>query len=123
MGYEVKLYAGRVTTQGRDGLGHWLQIWSMFDLCTPGYDSETYKLSADHSIGVPIYFYGTDGNTEITSDCYDKRLKAIPLDDALKALETDSGSDSYRRFKIAVDVLRSLKEHSGESLSVVLYGH
>jgi hypothetical protein len=125
MGYEVKLYVGRVSpNMTRDEQRRWFNTWAMVDVCKPGYDSETYKLSANHDIGQPIYIYGADGNTEIAEDCYGKQLKAFPLDDALAALETDNGSTRYRRFQIAVDLLRSVKANAGdESLSVFLYGY
>lgn len=125
MGYEVRMYVGRVSQNlTRDEQRRWFNTWAMIDVCNPGYDSETYKLSADRDIGDPIYIYGTDGNTEIVEDCYGKQLKAIPLDEVLAALEADNGSTRYRRFAIAVDLLRSLKQHAGdESLSAFLYGY
>jgi hypothetical protein len=124
MGYEVKVYVGKVAHRVDDDHGRWFQMWAMFELCKPGYDSEISKLCGDPNVGYePVFFYCTDGNTAITVDCYGKRLKAIPIDDALKALETDQGNDGYRRFKIAVDLLKSIKEHAGEQLSVILYGH
>ena len=124
MGYEVRVYVGRVQHSSNETSGRWFQLWAMFELCKPGYDSEIYKLCSDPAIGNErVFFYADDGNTEITVDRYGKRLKAIPFDIVLKALETDQGNDSYRRFKVAVDLLRSIKEHAGEQLSVVLYGH
>lgn len=125
MGYEVKVYVGRVSVSTtRDEQRRWFNTWAMIDICKPGYDSEIYKLSADHDIGEPIYIYGSDGDTEIVEDCYGKRLRAFPLDVALTALETDNGSTRYRRFQIAVDLLRSVKANAGdEQLSVFLFGY
>lgn len=122
MGYEVRIYVGELTKQSHGDSGRWLQVWSMLDLCKPGYQSATYRLSIQ-DIGEPVYIFASDGNTEITKDCYAKRLKAIPLDDVLRAIEEDCANDLYRRFKVAADLLRSIKQHGPEGMSAFLYGH
>jgi hypothetical protein len=124
MGYEVKIFVGQVHVgQQRDKLGSWFQVWGMFDIRKPSYESRICKLALDGDTGAPIYFYGLDGNTEVTHDCYDKRLKAISLQSAYDALVEDSKDDDYRRYRVAADLLRSVLDNSGGQMSVVLYGY
>lgn len=124
MGYEVKLHVGRVADfgSGTEEDGKWFSVSAMVDLHKPGYDSQIGMLcdKGDH-YGTPIYMYGMDGNLKFTKDPYDKRLKAIPVADAIKALEDDyKANKNYRPFKVALSVLKAFND--GNS-SVVLFGY
>lgn len=123
MGYEIKLIIGEVHSHGREEGRAWLQVWAQIDLCKPGYESKICNLPRQESDGVPVYFYGIDGNTEVTKDPYGQECIAVPIQAVLSALETDRANDpKYRRFHWACDLLASIIKGSPEA-SVVLYGH
>ena len=119
MGYEVNMYVGRLFADG--GEEYYLDQIASVDVCSPGYDSGLYRLSNADS-GPYVYFYGTDGNTRYTTDCYDKRLTAINIDTAIDALERDCENDNYVRLHIALHTLLAVKKGYPDAV-IVLYGY
>jgi hypothetical protein len=122
MGYEVKMFAGRVSPRIDDN-GHWLEVVAMFDLCCPGSGTALARLAEASGQGKPVYIYQLDGNTATTEDGTGKRLRAIPANEVIAALDNDMRSDSYWRFKAAVSLLRSLVVSSAVPIHVALYGY
>lgn len=127
MGYEIKLYLGQVSDISFYADKKYFKIYGMVDLCKPGYDSEIIRV--DSEAGDLIYFYGTDGNTEIIEDKYGKSLKAVPASTVFKALKKDWEDSKkeyhaygYRRFYIAVYMLYTFIKSSEEPM-VVIYGY
>lgn len=121
MSYVVELYIGQ-TRMGHTSLKgepNWFQVFGFVTLGGLNHDSTIDKLD----YGIPVYFYEMhEGETEITQDKYGAKLKSIPIDDVLKALETDADRECTK-FKIAIDVLRSFKERFPLPLTVMLYAH
>lgn len=63
-----------------------------------------------------------DGTT--VTDKYGDNLGVIPVDEFLTALEESYKSEEYRRFKWAIDLIKSIKETIGSrELVIVTYGH
>ena len=129
MGYEIKLYLGEVTDL--NGKNKYFSVTGMIDLRKPGYDSKIHTLqnSIDKSkIIEGVYFYGTDGDTQITEDKCGSQLVAIPAKDVLKAVEEDwentkrdwNSNIGYRRFYMAIYLLYSFVK-SFKNPYVILY--
>lgn len=124
MGYEIKIYVGTVHESQSDEGAAWFSIVGMVDICKPGYGSNIYKLQDAANGKPPVFFYGTDGNTQMREDCYGTKLVAYKPADVLAALKKDAKADNYRRFPMAVDFLSSsIKNMKDERLAVVLYGY
>lgn len=119
MGYEIKIFVGQFNNNHPEG---YFSPVAMVDICKPGYESEVYKISKEP--GTPCFFYELDGNTKVTEDRYQKRLGVIDLDSVTKSLRQDSKRDEYRRFKIALDVLESVKSRfKDDEIGCVLFGY
>lgn len=131
MGYEVKIYVveGSMTIKGHADKAHsYVRVLGMVDVAKPGYDSEIYKLSSSKEEENPaVFLYDLNGNEEHTEDRYGKKLRLWPIETALAAIETDSGSDSFDRFKYALALLQSVSKHRDRNdhqrLGVVFYGY
>lgn len=122
MGYDVKMYVGRINEYD-ERTPKWFDVYLMFNLCSVGNPLEDLSYKRDE--GTPIYFYGEDGNHKIAKDLYDRPLVALPLEQMLDALKRTMKGSPYRRYKVALDILRSFQTHWGENeeVSVVLFGH
>lgn len=59
----------------------------------------------------------------ISEDKYGSFLGIIDVDDMIAALEKDYKEEGYRRFKWALDLLKSIKETWSEDLTIITYGH
>lgn len=128
MGYEVKIIVGRLGEKLANERSVYLSELARMDLCKPGYDSAIYALcgrdASKPDQGEPAYIYNDTGNTKIIKDRYGDKLRALPIDDVIAALESDSKHDSYERFKIALDMLRAWRAYYiSRQLHVILYGH
>jgi len=122
----------------RDGKGNyvetgraeaWFQIYAEIDLCKWGYQKDAFNdlVTKSHdekrAKKEVIYFYGTDGNTRITEDCYGAQMFPVPIKDALKALKaSEDKSAPYRRATWAIALLESMVGDP-EELGVMFYGH
>lgn len=123
MGYEIKLYVGSVYRPITKGETTSFMVAAMIDLCCIGNKTALGEVKAD----IPIYFYGEDGNTQITEDMYDKKLHAGKIEDLLKALETDR-KDPYGRFEWAYQMVKAMttvkkNKHCCRPTHFFLYGH
>lgn len=132
MGYELKMFVGIVGYEapvGGEGR-HYFEVVSMFDLSKPGSNSSIYALAirdrvAERLMGEypKIYLFDLDGNKQYTEDCCGEVLRAIPIDEVITELESDSEKDNYWRFDAGLGMLKAMRDESDRELSVVLYGH
>lgn len=124
MGYEVTIHVMQPGHR-RDELGTYGMDIATVELCKPGHKSATCKL-CEKPAPDPMahaYFYGSDGNTVITHDRYEKRLYWTPLADVVDALREDAKNDNYRRFRIALKTMAAVQEEFGDNASCILFGH
>lgn len=133
MGYELKMYVGRVApVMARPTGVAWFQVLGMVELFKVG-DAFICQLPKD---GTPIYMYDLDGNTEYDEDKYGEKLIALDPHAVLEALRQDMATwPDVPVLRAAVAMLGALLESYTESLptllnpqghwgiSVVLYGH
>jgi hypothetical protein len=121
MGYETKLLIGYHTTQPsfKNKNVFWFQEIARIDLHKVGclYEDEVSPL---------VFFYGDDGNTEITKDCYEDKLRAYPVHKVIAGIKLvikEYGSRSKLKL-----VLKMLKEMStwgshDNKVSCILFGY
>jgi hypothetical protein len=126
MGYEVKLIVGEVLSYDPDAVKTLLEICRV-DLCKPGYGSHTgqylhvsRKAATEH-----FQFFADNGNDLISEDAYGEPLPAVDIDGLITAMEADQVEDAYRRFSLALAMLRELRTWDQEPirLKVIQYGH
>ena len=119
MGYEVKMYVGE-HSNARDG---YISVIGMVDLCSPGRRDAVRKIDSETS-AIKGYIYCDDGNTKMDLDRYDKPVRIHLATAMLKALQDANKREKYRRYSIAIAMLKeALKHFPAETLVVVLYGH
>lgn len=70
-------------------------------------------------------FYGGDGDSLICKDGYGSYMNLIPAKKVLEALEKDYIQAKYRRYNMAISLLKSALASFSESeeLFVLLFGH
>lgn len=106
---------------------HWFQEMAMVDLCKLGYQddalnrliADSHKKAKTDPLNVH-YFFGSDGNTQITEDRYGSGMTPVPIADVLAAME--KYADYYRRTRWALALLRSMEEDA-EGLEVLFFGY
>ena len=72
------------------------------------------------------YIYMDDGNTQILEDKYGKPLTEASVEDVLEHLKKAEKIDSYRRYRLAIDIMQSFVDHKedwGGGLAVLHYGY
>lgn len=72
------------------------------------------------------FIYQDDGNTPILEDKYGDELKEAAVDDVVDWLKTTiSGGEDYRRFKMALALLKSFQteQWERENIAVLHYGY
>lgn len=127
MGYELKIYVGRVVAgQSKLSGAAWFQVLGMVELFKVG-DSHISNLPKD---GTPIYMYDLDGNVEYDEDNYGDKLIALDPRKTLDALRRDLARwPDVLVLRAAAAMLQALLDDDGEvmadnwRLGVVLYGH
>lgn len=122
MGYEAKMLVGEVSApfSGDEARGSWFRVIAMLELCKVGSDLHLAGAVSNR----PVFFYGIDGNTEVTEDDYGKRLTALEVQEVLRDLQNANAKEPYRRFQMAIELLESITDKfPTDRLGVVLYGH
>ena len=66
------------------------------------------------------YIYADDGNTRLIEDAYGEKLKEIPIQDAINILKECIELDSWRTYKVCLQVLEAF---SDTGFVVLHYGH
>jgi len=119
MGYEVKMYVGEHTKSGEG----YISVIGMVDLCKPDYLDAVSKIDSEVS-AIKGYIYCDDGNTKMELDRYEKPVRIHLATAMLEALKSANKKEPYRRYSIAIAMLKeALKHFRAETLVVVLYGH
>ena len=132
MGYEVRMKIGNVSSSG------FISSIAEVDLCKIG-DDRIDQLVQDSQnpekniSGKPVYFYGADGNTQITEDRYGKRMYPVSakvvLNTFKKEMKENKESAEYRRYKMALVLLESVVKNFSKKLNsydhpyVIFFGH
>jgi len=118
MGYDFRIFAvERVREYG------YSPVVAEIDLKKIG-SGALYALHVDSTPAKPkAYVYGLDGNTKFSEDMYGKPLSIMEVGAVIKAIEADNKRESYRRFDLALAMLREFQKHFGEDARVLGYGH
>jgi len=123
MGYETKLIIGTKTDmEGLQSEGaNWVMEIASIDLCKSCF----YDTFIDREVDTEaVYIYGSDGNTQISKDCYGSTLFAVAPEKVLKMMQDANKIEKYRRYNAAIPLLKSLiKDFKGQNLTCILYGH
>ncbi|CAH9013223.1 hypothetical protein VP199E371_P0082 [Vibrio phage 199E37-1] len=102
----------------------YFMVAAQVDLCKPGYNSSILNaLRKNEDPNHEYYYYGYDGNTRVTEDCYGDKSDIHSIDEIINALRKDVEDSDYRRFKWALSLLESIKENGGSELKVMWYGY
>ena len=120
MGYETKLFicepslwdAGRRKAR-------YASIIASIDLCKAGDPTEN---GLEKQTKPLFYIYGDDGNRRIMRDLYGECLSVGTRDSVLEALRKKSQGDDYRRYAVAIAMLRSLTKKHFPDVIVLGYG-
>lgn len=132
MGYETKMYLCEITDRKIKDRLPYAMVVSMIDLCKmgEGLPDAVRKTALKNQKGKEVcYFYADDRDTEIKRDYYDDPLVIIDPAEFLEALETEiqkdieTGVEPYRRFIMAVAMLKVTIEEFGDNLKVVTFGY
>lgn len=99
----------------------YFSVIATIDLCKCGYDSAISEIDFKNNDESHFWYY-YDGNEKTVNDCYGDKSKPVSIGEVVKALEKDVKNSDYRRFKWALDMLKSM-ESSDPSLKVMFYGH
>ena len=118
MSYDSRLYIVEESsfTIPCDNGKRYAHIVGMIELCSC---PNMLDIFTEDSNG---YIYSDDGNTKIETDCYGNPLMVADIDDVINALKDVIKNEDYRRAKIAVDFLNSIKKNMPEC-KVYHYGH
>ena len=82
-------------------------------------DDEVYSKIQDYPI-TNSYYYEHSIDEPIIKDMYDDELKEIPLDDCIAILETANKIDYYRRYTIALGLLKSFNTNDWSDGEIVI---
>ena len=121
MGYESKLYVIRKSCLSKDECGlRFAEKIAEINLCCGPEWHQVAKCYPE----TDSYIYADDGNSKITEDRYGDKLTEIPLASAIKILEEAYEHTNYRRYKIALGLLKSFEPDKWIDEVVVLhYGY
>ena len=130
MGYETKMYLTTSLSMRveKDNSIYFSPI-AMVDLCKCG-EGDFEKLRRSSAISQEEeneprpYFYASDGNTKVLEDLYGYRLVLLDVKDVIKAIESDQEKWKYRRFTLALNLLKSaLEDFPTDNLKVLTFGY
>lgn len=120
MGYEVKLFAVESVNEESDGYS---SVVAEIDLCKIG-DGHLYALMLANTPKKPrAYVYGLDGNRRFKKDRYGAAMPIMKVADVIKAIEQDNKKEPYRRFEMALAMLKVFKDSFGDRARVLAFGH
>ena len=138
MGYETKVYIGRVSDIKWRGDGNmkWMAESISFDLHKIG-DSKLGELfrkykeqyDKDKRSVTRVYVYAPASERKIKDDCYDDVMIAVPFFEAFEAVAFDAKDKEFDSdyIKILYDIMKSMKRHYGKrgvsGMSIARYGH
>lgn len=120
MGYESKIYVVNKWKGHEENGKHYAEKIAELKMSCCGNFSSIFGKKTD------CFIYQDDGNTPIFEDKYGEELKEAALDDVINWLETTIlGGEDYRRFKMALALLKSFqtKQWENENIVVLHYGY
>lgn len=129
MGYETRLHVGYTffdsDTFTRDGAKYLFEV-AMVDLPKAGYRTYTGEVLANARAQAQdrYYWYG-EGDQDYTHDAYGDPLVGVPWADLVHAMEQDQAQEPYRRFTVALALLKGFdsEQWAGENLVIVQEGY
>lgn len=101
--------------------GTFCQVIGMLDLCKA---DQWPVCSFEESDG--CYIFDSDGNSLVGMDPYGSYRSFVPIDEVIKRLQEEIKKDSYRRFRVALAMLVSIRANFSDDLSNIgclFYGH
>ena len=125
MGYESKLIVAKRTVQGRSGL-IWFEKLAEIYMSVCGTD---FRYIFTTEIESNIYGDGYEkGSTEdsyiMTEDQYGKVCKYTDLQTVIDYMEKEEAKEHYRRYAVALAMLKAFQAEEWESpLVVIHYGY
>jgi len=126
MGYETKVYIGTASDFMSENGKRYFMTSAMVDLCKVDYLG--YNPTEREAKGIPIFMYGSDGDTKILEDKYGEKLYALPIAEFLERLQKcDDGL--YIRYRWLIQLLHSMTKiprkgsHGTQPTHVVLFGY
>lgn len=123
MGYETKLYLADISAYNlpsENGLKY-ASIVGMVDLCKTG-DGPFEQLRNSSVSKVPSVYFYNNSDEKITHDLYGSPIVVMDANEVLKALQKDNRKQNYRRFDLAIGLLKAaIKSYPG--LKVLTYGY
>ena len=98
------------------------------DMCKLGGQDDSLNRLIQHSFSLAkqhpdkvYYFYGRDGNSEVTEDRYGARMHPVPLKDLVRALN-DLPDLEYRRLRWLKALVDSMSDDT-EEMFAMFYGY
>ena len=131
MGYETTLIIGIGTSVYAPPAGRFgvitpivtIDLVKVLELTATGRVlSEGSRMSSQHY----ATWYASNGDTPTTEDPYGDPLTAVDLTALIDAMESDQNREPYRRFALALPVLKAFRddpEWEDEDIVVLQYGH
>lgn len=101
--------------------GPWCSIIAMLDMSKCG-----QWPVCDFKDSDGCYIYDTDGDTLVGLDPYGSYRHFVHIDEVLSRLKEERAKDDYRRFRIAIALLTSIKAYfksNVENIGCLFYGH
>jgi hypothetical protein len=124
MGYDSKLVVIRKSHLNGDpdcDNKVWAEKIAEVRLCIV--DNEVYSKIKDYPI-TNSYYYEHLVNYPILTDSYGDELREIPLDDCITILENANKIDHYKRYTIALGLLKSfnMNDWRNDDIVILHYG-
>lgn len=128
MGYEQRIYVGEPSLYhcpSIDGNKTWFQVFGMIDVCRVGGSLVSNEVAKS---GMPVFIFGSDGDTKIEKDCYGTALVAVPIAEVIANLKVINAVEKYTRTKWAYDMLVSMSKkrkgfHGMTATHCVIFGY
>lgn len=125
MGYESKLIVIKKSSLGADvdcNNKEWAEKIAEVRLCVV--DDEVFSKIQNYPITNSYYCEHLVGNP-ILEDAYGVQLREIPLNDCITILENADKKDHYRRYTIALGLLKSFSTNDWRDGEIVVlhYGY
>lgn len=134
MGYESKLLLTLPSILAHNG-ERFCQLVAMVDLSKVGYDGPVYNEMkaartrekarlADDPLAARYGVYDLNGDDMVTKDPYDDPLAPVDLDRLIDAMAEAYEQEPYRRYALALPLLRAWRDAPfGDDALVLHYGH
>lgn len=120
MGYENKLIIVDVYDSVKNDSGkNWAEVIALLNMCKAGLPvSKFFRPSNCY-----IYFDG-DGDNDVTADMYGEQLtECIDVPGFLEWLCKEYESDKYRRYAVAIELIKASYAQKWHDLRILHYGY